>query len=583
MKIVQPDTLRQIFTEICKNPELGSRKISDNIGKVVGRTAINNYRNTALSLGLSPADVITMSDDQICNKFGLGHKKAEFKEPDWQEVFSYLTSPRKWGHQTNTQFDAWRYLYVEKYWPDYELSEGRLPEGCMSERTFNRRYVEFLAENGLAFVKHEQNSDLRFGPGSLMEIDTIGDKFNYIRVGQNGEEEAKSAIIFTAVSKFSGKIFAKFIPQSAGPCWAQAIVDAFWYFGGLFQAVRMDNDSAICIHRGKGKSILRPSVRVLFDELEVTPDLCPPRKPRWKAGVERANGLIEQKLFGDPNKYELPLHVKNLDELNALLLQELDRINKTPRKDSTLSRQELFEHYEEKELGDLPSFKPLIRFLSNARVNQGGWVYYLKNYYYAGAANAGKEVLLENHMGLRLQIMHERNYQEIASYEIDHVRHEKASYYKDPRFIDERSAVQLRQEEWFVEQFNALPGEHEHILQLIRVIWAKLSKAAPVATRQCNIIWSLYEKNPDDLDALDAACAFLLENGAYNDFKPNMKGTFEQLQQTKLRMGKEAVLRAAGILSSPEDNKDKSEEGTDNEESAGALLHGADYYEKFTK
>lgn len=103
MKIVQPDTLRQIFALICKNPELGSRKISEQIGKVVGRTSINTYRNTALSLGLSPADVITMSDDQICSKFGLGNKKAEFKLPDWQEVFSYLN--RAYFAQIQPLFD----------------------------------------------------------------------------------------------------------------------------------------------------------------------------------------------------------------------------------------------------------------------------------------------------------------------------------------------------------------------------------------------------------------------------------------------------------------------------------------------
>lgn len=55
----------------------------------------------------------------------------------------------------------------------------------MSERTFYRRYNEYLEQQGLAILKHQPNISLNFGPASMLEIDTIGDRFTYI--DKNGQ------------------------------------------------------------------------------------------------------------------------------------------------------------------------------------------------------------------------------------------------------------------------------------------------------------------------------------------------------------------------------------------------------------
>lgn len=491
MHVVNPRMIRELFDLISNNPQLGSRQLvkSPQAGGMA-RTTIDKYRSTAQKLGLSALEIATMPDSQISELFALNSRKSAFRQPNWQEVSSYLISPRSWGARMNTELNAWRYLYVQRFWPDYKFI-GPLPDGCMTVRSFNRYYLDYLQKNGLAFIKHQSNSALNFGPASMMEIDTIGDKFKYI----DGSGTVKTAVLFTAVSKFSGMVFARFMPSSEGHCWAQSIIEACWFFGGLFQVVRMDNDSAICIH-GKGahrQNKLRPSVHILLKELQLTADLCPCRSPRWKGLNENTNGLLEKQLFSDPTKYQMPLHVANLEELNQMLLQELDRINLLPRSGSRLSRQAIFETYEKQHLRVLPLTKPSVRWLSCGTVRQDGWVAYLKNYYYAGLKYAGHRILIENQMGQNLRILREDNFKEIADYELDRNQLPPPHYHKAPQFLNEQDKVLLRQKSWFIDNFSALDGPHEHVLQLIEVIWGNLSQASPVSTRRCNFLWHMYE------------------------------------------------------------------------------------------
>lgn len=571
MNVVKPITIRELFDLISKYPSKGSRGLKTMLqtGKM-GRTTIDKYRNIAQKLGLTALNIAAMSDAEISKDFGLSNKPSSFKQPNWPEVVNYLLCPRLWGARMNTEQNAWRFLYVQKYWPDYDFI-GPLPEDCMSERTFNRYYLEYLTEHNLAFIKHHPNSGLNFGPASMMEIDAIGDKFKYV---DSNSGEVKTAVIFTAVSKFSGKVFARFMPSSEGHCWSQSIIEACWFYGGLFQVVRTDNDSAICIH-GRGNhrgNQLRPSVRILLKELQLTADLCPPRAPRWKGLVENTNGLLERQLFSDPTKYQLPLHAADLDELNKMLMQEVDRINFLPRSGSRLSRQAIFETYEKPYMRALPLMKPSVRWLSCGSVRQDGWAAYLKNYYYAGLKYAGCQILIENQMGQNIRILREDNFKEIASYELDHNRLPPPHYHKAPQFLNEKDEVQQRQKSWFVEQFGSLDEPPEHVLKLIEVIWNNLSQAHSVATRHCNYMWDLYEKHPGDLDALDAACAFILDNKDYSDFKHILKSSFLIMQRLKQQKGVEAL------------QKQEEQVATGSSEAiADTYLHGADFYDQFNR
>lgn len=59
---------------------------------------------------------------------------------------------------------AWEFMYLKKIFPNYVT--GELPDGCMSERTFDRRYSEYLHNSGLDALTHKANPNDNFGPGS---------------------------------------------------------------------------------------------------------------------------------------------------------------------------------------------------------------------------------------------------------------------------------------------------------------------------------------------------------------------------------------------------------------------------------
>ena len=569
MRVVTPSVIRQLFALLCEDPSKGSRKLGKELD--IGHSTVDKYRNLARNKSLSSVDVRAMTDEQIIEIFGLNNKVSIFIVPEWDEIVRYLLSPRKWGCKMNTEHNAWLFYYVKKHWPMHLVNEP-LPPDCMSERTFNRRYKEHIDSLGLGFIKHQPNANMQFGPGSMIEIDTIGDKFTYY---DTTNECKKNAILFTAVCKFSGYIYAEPMPGADGHCWAQAIINALWFFGGLFECCRMDNDSAICLHGKKYGSVkysrLRPTVHCLFRDLHIQTDLCPKQSPEWKGSCENSNFQLERELFADATKYKLPLHVSSLDELKRLIGCEVERINLKPRSNSNLSRKALFDQYEKHALQPLPLFRPEVRFLSMGQVKHDGYVCYLHQNYYAGADNIGKRVVVENMHGKHLRILKEITLEEIAFYEIDHDKM-TVHYHKADKFTSSKEKIMTRPKEWFITQFNQVSAPHGHIVTLIDVMWSKLARTKPVATRHCNLIWSLYEKAPNDCDVLNDTCEFILKNKDYSDFKHIFIQTYNIMLELKQRT-KELD------LFSPEA---QSAQGTTTANvSTESYLHGATYYEKF--
>ncbi len=525
MKTTTLEDIRNIFKCIAANPGFGSRKIQRATG--IGHSTIDKYRQIAAQHQLAASDIPSLADDMIAELFGLCSRKIVFLEPDWEDVRKYVSTPHEWGGKLNSLADAWLHKYLERLFPDYIA--GELPPNCMSQRTFERRYNEFLKENGLECCTHSPVPSLNFGPASMVEVDTIGDKLIFHdRQGQKHE-----VLVFCGILKFSGYFYVEAIPQNTGLCWNSAIVNMLWSFGGKPQVLRTDNDSAICIHgkkAAKTKNKPTPSFLFLIRELEMTLDLCPIFSPRWKGAVERQNGLDQQKLFADPKLSE-PLIADSIDELNAILAGAATRMNAAPRAGNQLSRTAVFKTYEEPFLLPLPFHRPRIRRLTTGRIRLNGYVAYQKNFYYAGKLLAGKELLIENLMGKSIRLMDQVTYDEIAVYELDNNRLPPGHYHKAEQFKSEAEKIISRDRTWFENYFSALKNEHSGIDSAVTQIWEKHSQAPAVATRLCNLICNLYEAHPDTLPELNEACAMAAKRGLMGDFKTYLQHAYEILCQ----------------------------------------------------
>ena len=551
--------IRHIFSCKLNEPKLSNREIGKRCG--VSKTTIGRYFDIASSSGFSAADILNLTDEKIQALFYIREScKHNFIEPDWESVRLHVQKNRFWGKQLPSIKSTWEYMYIKVYFPNYTI--GELPPGCMSERTFDRRYSEYLKSIGLPSSSHNPNPNNNFGPASMVEIDTIGDRFPYI----TSSGEIKHAVIFTAVSKFSGYIYAEAMPSPSSLCWATAIVNTFYYFGGCFQVLRTDNDTAITNHHRNGRNIrarLRATIEYTVRDFNIAVDLCPVRAPQFKGKNERSNLHLEKHLFEDCHD-KGPFAAEDLDDLNKKLRIDLIRIN-SKAESGMLSRMAIFEKYEKSCLSPLPLLRPVIKSVSFGYVRQNGYITYLKNFYYAGYKNAGKEVIVVNDQGKRIYLkIDDKNLTPIADYEIDR-NVVSPHYHKAEAFKSEKEKICSRPKEWFISGFNALPQPHSHIITAIEWIFNIFSNSNLVATRLCNQIYNMYCQEPENLDCLDAACNSLVVKNKKTDLKIQLNvayRTYVQVKELGSDIFAQTVIKpqqnkAAGNASDSGENKDE--------------------------
>lgn len=522
------ETIRKIFTNKVTDPNISNRKNAASVG--LSKTTVGRYLDLAASKGVDAIDIVRMNNEEMLSFFNIKEStKKEFIEPDWEKIRMHVQKKRFWGKQLPTIRSTWEYMYIKVFFPNYTI--GELPPKCMSERTFDRRYADYLDSIGLPANHHTPNPNNNFGPASMVEIDTVGDKFPYI----NSEGKVNYAVIFTAVSKYSGYIYAEAMPSSSSLCWATAIVNSFYYFGGCFQVLRTDNDTAITNHHRKGSSNTRARLRATIEytirDFDITVDLCPVREPQYKGKNERSNQHLEKHLFEDSHN-EGPYLAEDLEDLNKKIRIDLIRINSKPEK-GRLSRMAIFEKYEKDSLLPLPLFRPVIKSVSFGYVRQNGYISYLKNYYYAGHMNAGKEVLIVNDQGKRIYLkIDDKKLTPIADYDIDRDI-VSPHYHKADQFKSEKENIISRDKEWFIDYFNKVQLPHNHVNEAIEWIFKICSNSQLVATRLCNQIHNMYEQAPENMDCLDATCHSLVAKNKKADLKNQLYITYNTYVKVK--------------------------------------------------
>ena len=228
--------VRALLNLMVENPAASERELSTKLasmGLPLSRSSVNNYRNSLIQLGVPPEQLLELGDEELKQRFGRrGPQMGDFIEPDWPAIQHYLDEARVWSKKLPTLAQAYKFKYVAVNWPAYV--SGPLPPQCMSERTFERRYGAYLEAEGITVLRHDANPSLNFGPASVMEIDTIGDRLTFI----DAQGISHATVVFTAVLKYSGLIYAEAMMSNSGLCWAAAILNACAAFGGCCQALR---------------------------------------------------------------------------------------------------------------------------------------------------------------------------------------------------------------------------------------------------------------------------------------------------------------------------------------------------------
>ena len=149
-----------------------------------------------------------------------------------------------------------------------------------------RRYVrELKAKNPEGFIP------LSFDPGEVIQFDWCEVKVN---VGGN----IWKAPVFCAVLPYSYAIFAMVMPDMQTPCFIEAAVEAFKFFGGVpWRAAFFDN-LRTAVYSGTGKHAVKQKRFRMFEAHYAFESVFMNREAGWEKGsVENLCGLIRQVAF----------------------------------------------------------------------------------------------------------------------------------------------------------------------------------------------------------------------------------------------------------------------------------------------
>lgn len=259
-----------------------------------------------------------------------GNRSLDFDQPDYKAIADKL------ARDSNQS----RYAL----WLDYQATGGAPDLKKYEYSQFCRGLAAYVKASGLSGV-------IEHDPGAEMYVDWAGDKIPI--VDQATGEIGFNASVFVAILPYSSLLFVKAFRDQKMEPWLQAHVDALEYFGGVPQMVVPDNASTATYRPTKrsSKRVIHPRYQQLGDFYDLMIVPARPRKPKDKAGVERAVQVVYKRIFS----YFAGETFYHLDGLNEAIAERLADINMVMRRPDGTTRTERFETDEAPTLRPLPA------------------------------------------------------------------------------------------------------------------------------------------------------------------------------------------------------------------------------------
>lgn len=292
----------------------------------VARSCIQEYLRAAALSGIGYEEATTLSDADLREALGKripGRQKKPAAEPvNWEK--------------THAELHGRKGVTLELLFLEWVEATG----GGLSYSTFCRRYAEWASAKKVVLRQE-------YRPGEKLLSDYAGVTLSWW--DDDGNEH--TAAIFVAVLGASNKTFAEASPSQKVLSWVGSHERAFQFFGGVTEAVVVDNlkSGVTRPHR------YEPELNRTFAEFgaHFTTSILPARagKPRDKAKAEKAVQEVERWVLA-------PLrHVRfaSLTEINLAMAPLLERLNSRTMRDFCASRNELFDRLEREQLRPLPA------------------------------------------------------------------------------------------------------------------------------------------------------------------------------------------------------------------------------------
>jgi transposase len=250
-------------------------------------------------------------------------KSGNKRQPNFEKHYLESIKPRGQGKSTTV-------LYLEYH--------AENPDTAYSKTQYFYLVRKFLKKCRLAMRQ-------RYYGGEILFIDYAGTKVKY---SQNGEHIWLK--IFVACFGASKKLFSFATAGERTIDWLNGLTRALNYYGGVPEVISIDNARALVTKAGL-QPVLVKNLALFGDHYNCIIDSCRVGKPQDKALVELGVKFIKQRALIPMNE-DFTFH--SIDELNAHLCAEVEKLNNSSLQKLNLTRNDLFEQIEKEALSLLP-------------------------------------------------------------------------------------------------------------------------------------------------------------------------------------------------------------------------------------
>lgn len=322
---VSMNKLREILRlkEICG---LTLRKVARAMS--LSRPVVTEYLERCAARGLDYATARDMPDD-VLEALLKQSAKSDVEDTRYQALagrFARMSKELK-------RVGVTRMILWEEYHRDHPDGYG---------------YSQFCYHYQQWAHRQELSMHIEHKAGEKMFVDFAGKK---LAIVDRTSGEAMPVEAFVAILGASQLIYVEAVMSQKKHDFLSASDNAIWYVGGVVEALVPDNLKSAVTKAHRYEPDLNPDYVHFARHYDLAILPARPYKPRDKALVEGAVKIVYQRIYA-------PLRERvfySLEDLNAAIREELERLNNRPMKGYGRSRRELFEEVEKGALRPLPS------------------------------------------------------------------------------------------------------------------------------------------------------------------------------------------------------------------------------------
>jgi transposase len=450
----------------------------------LARDTVNSYVNRFKSSGKTNGELLKLTDEQL----GLlvFEPKSEAvptdKYTDLMNRMEYFSNELKKSKTTK-----------QILWEEYRVE---VPDGYSRSQfcDYLSRYLE--SRKAVMHFEHE--------PGALMEFDFAGDPLYYVDVLTGEFVKCPVLVCRLPCSNYS---YVEALPSQKREHLIAALGRALSYYGGVPAMVKTDNMRQFVTKADR----YEPSFDVLAEQwalhYNTTLGAARVRKPRDKASVESGVNTTYYRIYA-------PLRNRichNLNELNAAILQENEKLNRSNLQGQDYSRYDKFFSLEQPTLRPLAQTPFVIKNSQSTKVRHNYHVKLSEDVHYYSVPFkyiAQQTTIIYDTDNVEIYI---NNYHRIASHKRDY---RKNGYTTVPEHMPSSHVKYSEQKNW----------TYEHYLTQAASIGENTLAAIKKIMKNKGILEQNYESSKGTLalakkygnDRLEAACGRALQGSKIN-------------------------------------------------------------------